>query len=146
MAEATWTSYGTWATALSTELDSLTGASGLAVSSAIDNSTNRDLFMDVMANLATVDLSGEANPSIYVWLLARGPNGNFEDGGSSVEPERAPDKILALRKVNGPQKVLGRMAMLTPDQCKILVKNASGATWAADGNYVKYATYGQESA
>ena len=142
MGEVTWTSYGTWTTALSTELNSLAD-DGLALSSAIDNSTNKDLFVDIEVYLATVDLSSQTNPAIYIWLLTRTDGTNFEDGGTSVTPARAPDAIIPLREANGAQRVFARMLMLTPDQVKILVQNKAGAALAASGNTVKYNTYGE---
>ena len=142
MAEVTWTSYGSWTTALSTGLDGLAN-DGLAISSAIDNSTNKDLFIDIEVYLASVDLTSSTNPSIRIWLIARTDGTNFEDGGASVEPIRAPDAIIPLRDVNAAQRVFARMAMATPDQFKILVQNKAGAALAASGNTVKYNTYGE---
>ena len=142
MGEVTWTSYGSWTTALSTGLNSLAD-DALAISSAIDNSSNRDLFLDIEAYLASVDLSAQTNPALYVWLVSRTDGTNFEDGGTSVEPARAPDAILPLREVDAAQRVFARMLIATPDQFKILVQNKTGAALASSGNTVKYSTYGQ---
>lgn len=144
MGEVTWTSYGSWTTALSTDLDGLAD-DGLAISSAIDNSANKDLFVDIEVYLASVDLSSSTNPAIYIWLIARSDGTNFEDGGSSVEPARAPDAIIPLREGTGAmtQRVFARMLMATPDQFKILVQNKAGAALAASGNTIKYNTYGE---
>jgi len=142
MGEITWTSYGSWTTALSSGLDSLAN-DGLAISSAIDNSTNNDLFMDIEVYLASVDLSSQTNPAIYIWLLARTDGINFEDGGTSTPPARAPDAIIPLQEVNAAQRVFARMLMLTPDQVKILIQNKTGASLASTGNTVKYNTYGE---
>jgi len=142
MGEVTWTSYGTWTTALSSELDSLAN-DGLAISSAIDNSSDKKLFVDIEVYLASVDLSSQPNPAIYVWLVARTDGTNFEDGGSSVEPARMPDAIIPLREVNGAQRVFARMLMATPDQFKILVQNETGTVLASSSNTVKYNLYGE---
>jgi len=142
MGEVTWTSYGTWTTALSSELDSLAN-DGLAISPAIDNSSDKKLFVDIEVYLASVDLSSQPNPAIYVWLIARTDGTNFEDGGSGVEPARMPDAIIPLREVNGAQRVFARMLMATPDQFKILVQNKTGAALASSGNTVKYNLYGE---
>jgi len=144
MGEVTWTSYGTWTTAISSGLDSLAD-DGLAISSAIDNSSDKKLFVDIEVYLASVDLSSSTNPAIYIWLIARTNGTNFEDGGSSVEPARAPDAIIPLRTGTGAmtQRVFARMLMATPDQFKILVQNKAGAALAASGNTVKYNLYGE---
>jgi len=142
MGEVTWTSYGSWQTAISSDLDSLAN-DGLAISSAIDNSSNKYLFMDLELYLASVDLSGQPNPAIYVWLIARTDGVNFEDGGTSVAPARFPDAIFRLREVNAAQRVFARMIMTTPDQFKILVQNKTGVTLAASGNTIKYNLYSE---
>ena len=142
MGEVTWTSYGTWTTAIDTGLNSLAD-DGLAISSAIDNSSNKKLFVDIEVYLASVDLSSESNPAIYIWLIARTDGTNFEDGGTSVTPARAPDAIIPLREVNATQRVFARMLMATPDQFKILVQNKTGQALAASGNTVKYNLYGE---
>ena len=142
MGEVTWTNYGSWTTAISTDLNALAD-DGLAISSAIDNSTNKKLFVDIEVYLASVDLSTQTNPAIYIWLVARTDGTNFEDGGASIEPARMPDAIIPLREVNGAQRVFARMLMATPDQAKILVQNKTGATLAASGNTTKYNLYGE---
>ena len=142
MGEVTWTSYGTWTTAIDSGLNSLAD-DGLAISSAIDNSSNKKLFVDIEVYLASVDLSSESNPAIYIWLIARTDGTNFEDGGTSVTPARAPDAIIPLREVNATQRVFARMLMATPDQFKILVQNKTGQALAASGNTVKYNLYGE---
>ena len=142
MGEVTWTSYGSWVTALTTELNSLAN-DGLAISSEIDNSSDKKLFVDIEVYLASVDLSSQPNPAIYIWLIARTDGTNFEDGGSSVEPARMPDAIIPLREVNGAQRVFARMLMATPDQFKILVQNKTGTALASSSNTLKYNLYGE---
>jgi len=147
MSEQRWGAYDSIQTALSTDLNSLAN-DALAVSSAIDFTAagvDRKSYMDVEVYLASVDLSGQTNPAIYLWLLPRTDGTNFEDGDGSTTPARSPDKIIPLRTVNGAQRVFARFLLTTPDQGKILIKNETGATLASSGNTVKYYTYGEES-
>jgi len=144
MSELRWTSYGSLVTYLSTELNSLANDAN-KLGSAIDfASANRKMYMDIEVYLASIDLSGQTNPAIYVWLLARTDGTNFEDGSDSVTPARSPDKIVALREVNGAQRVFARFLMTTPDQGKLLIKNKTGVALASSGNTVKYRLYSQE--
>lgn len=144
MATVTWTSYGTWTTALSTEMDSL-AVDATAISAAIDNSVDLKLFMDVEVYIASVDLSAQTNPAIYLWLIGRSNGTDFEDGDSTTISPRAPDVVVPLAAVNRAQRVLTRMAVTTPDQFKILVQNKAGADLST-GNTVKYNLYGESVA
>lgn len=141
--EKQWTAYDGWQSYLTTELNGLADAANV-LGAAIDfaaGGTDRKLFIDIEVYLASVDLSAQANPALYIWLLARTDGTNFEDGGASVDPARAPDKIVPLRVVSGAQRVFARMLMPTPDQGKILIGNRAGAALAATGNTMKYNIY-----
>jgi len=141
--EKRFTEYDSLQTYLTTELDSLAdGANKLGA--AIDfaaGGTDRKLFMDIEVYLASVNLSAQTNPALYIWLIRRTDGTNFEDGGDSITPARAPDKIIPLREVNGAQRVSARMLMLMPDQGKLLIGNRAGAALASSGNTVKYNIY-----
>ncbi len=146
MSELRWTAYDSLQTYLSTELNSLANNGnklGAAINFAASGS-DRKLYLDVEVYLASVDLSAQTNPAIYIWLLARTDGTNFEDGSDSVDPARAPDKIIPLREVNGAQRVFARFLLTTPDQGKLLIENKAGAALAASGNTVKYYLYSQE--
>ena len=142
MGEITWTAYSSPTTYLTTELNSLANGSNV-LGAAIDNSSNKDLYADVEIYLASVDLSAQVNPAIYIWLVSRTNGTDFEDGGASTNPARAPDKIIPLRAVNGAQRVFARGLLLTPDQGKLLIGNRAGAALAAASNTIKYMVYGE---
>lgn len=146
MSEIRWGAYDSIQTALSTGLDSLANGS-LAISSAIDftaSGTDRKQYMDLEFNLASIDLSSQADPAVFIWLLARTDGTNFEDGGTSTEPARAADKVIPLRAVSAGQRVSARLLVTTPDQGKLLLKNATGVAFASSGSTLKYYTYGEE--
>jgi len=143
MANVRWETPSSWATALSSELDSLADE-GLALSGEISNDTNRYMFVDLELNLASVDLQSSSNPVIRVWFLPKLSDGtNFEDGGSSVEPARMPDANFPLREISGEQHVVARSVLAPNGNFKILVKNETDATLASSGNTLKYKMYGQ---
>lgn len=148
MATSTWSAYAAIVTALTTELNAL-GNGNTALSAAIDNSSAKSFYMDIELYLASVDLSAQTNPAIYIWLLPRTDGTNFEDGTAGTPgtiPARPPDKVIPLRAVNAAQRVFARGLLMTPDQVKILVKNAGGATLAASGSTLKYYTYAEVTA
>jgi hypothetical protein len=146
MSELRWGAYDSLQSYLTTELNSLANGSNV-LGAAIDFTAagvDRKAYMDVEIYLASVNLSAQTNPSIYLWLLPRTDGTNFEDGGASVNPARSPDKIIPLRAFNGVQRVFARFLLTTPDQGKVLVGNRAGAALASTGNTVKYYIYGEE--
>jgi len=141
--EKQWTSYDSIQSYLTTELNALANEA-LVLGAAIDftsGGNDRKLFLDVEAYIASVDLSAQTNPALYIWLLRRTDGTNFEDGGTSVTPARMPDKIFPLREVNAAQRVSSTLMLTNPDQGKILIKNETGAALAATGNTIKYNLY-----
>ena len=144
MSELRWTVYNSPVTYLSSELNSL-GNNSNKVGSAIDfASANRKMYMDIEIYLNTVNLSGQTNPALHLWLLPRTNGSDFEDGSDSITPARAPDKIIPLRAENTSQRVFARYLLTTPDQGKLLIKNKAGTSLASSGNTLKYMLYSQE--
>ena len=139
MGEETWTSY---AQAATTAINAQsTSDDGYQLSSAIDNSSNKDLFADIEASIASVDLSGQTNPAIYIWIITRFDGTNFSDGDTTDGCGRAPDAIIPFNEGSGAEvkRDVARMVMLPPEQFKILAQNKCGATVTLT---IKYRTYG----
>lgn len=146
MAENRWTAYDTIQSYLTTELNGLVDNAnklGAAIDFAASGS-DRKLYLDIEVYLGSVDLSGQTNPAIYLWLLPRTDSTNFEDGTDSVDPARQPDMIIPLREFNGVQRVFAKHLLTTPDQGKILIENRTGTALAATLNTVKYSMYSEQ--
>lgn len=144
MTEQRWTAYDTKVTYLSSELtDVVDGANKLGA--VIDfTAVDRVLYMDVEFILPSTDLSGSPNPAINLWMLGTLDGTTYEDGTDSIDPAKAPDMIMPLRKVNGAQRVIARFLRTTPDKGKILFENRTGAT-ILTGASLSYRTYTEQS-
>lgn len=146
MSEVRWGAYDSIVNYLTTELNSLADDANV-LGAAIDFTAagvDRKQYMDIDVYLASVDWSAQSSPAIYIWLLPRTDGTNFEDGTASIDPARAPDKVVAMREVNGAQRLFTRLLLTTPDQGKLLIGNRSGVALASSGNTVKYYIYGEE--
>jgi hypothetical protein len=131
---------GTIATLLSTGMDSLAN-NALVAGSAYDNtqggSGGLGYVLGEFELVVTFGTAPSANSVIALWLLSRPDGTNYEDGGASLTPARAPDVTFPIRAVTTAQRVV-IIAPLRPGLFTPLVKNdATGQAFAASGNTVK---------
>ncbi len=147
MGETTWTAYGGATSAISTDMNS-DADDAYAISSAIDNSTNKDLFIDIELYLASVNLSAQTNPAIYIWIVGYVDGSNYTDGDVTDGCGRPPDAIIPLNPGAGAEtkREWARSVAIPPSNFKILYQNKTGATLAASGNTIKYNAYGLTTA
>lgn len=146
MTQIRWTPYNLGVTYLSTELTGVI-ANANKLGAAIDFTAtgyDRKLYLDIEFVIGSMDLSGQTNPCINLWMLGRTDGTNFADGSDTVDPAPQPDMIIPLRAFNGVQRVLARGLLTTPDQGKILIENGTGVTLAA-GSTLKFRMYSEQS-
>jgi len=139
------TAYSTRTEAIPTaSLNSIANAANAIGTTAIDNSgALRNRYIEFDFALASIDLSTQTSPAIYIWLLENIETTNYEDGSASVSPARNPDLIIPLRILNGAQKVRGA-CMLRPGTVMALIGNRSGVAFAASGNTLYYKKFSDE--
>lgn len=126
---------GTNTSILTTELNSLANNTG-AISSAITFSET-DYLMGLWELVVTFGVAPSANTGVSVWILAAPDGTNYEDGSSSVFPQRSPDIVLPCRAITTAQRII-KMGPLLPGTTKFLLKNdGTGQTMAASGNTLK---------
>jgi hypothetical protein len=124
---------------LTTELNSLAD-DGSYLGAAINNSSNRDMFLKVQIELASVDLSSETSPHIQIRLI------ESIDGGTTYEDndDQAWAISLPLAATSAAHKRIGDL-MIPPGYFKLAVVNKTGAAFAATGNTLSYAPYTPET-
>lgn len=141
MATITYETPSSFTNALTTELNSLADGSSTAASSAIDNSTNLDLFADVSAILGSINPTA-TSARIDVHLVPRlGDGSTYADIGAATVVATIPVTT------GSAAKNLGTIGIrIPPGHYKLAVTNRTGVTLAASGNTVSYRTYGLASA
>lgn len=137
---------GTQSNLMTTELNTL-GATARVLSSVI-NSTG--IFDNTQAAagdgytlcdvelVATWGTAPAAATAVQVWFLGTQDGTNYEDGGSSVVPGRAPDVIFTPRAVTTAQRILRRGIQMPFGKFMILLDNSQiNVSMAASGNTLK---------
>ena len=124
---------------LTTELNSLAD-DGAVLGAAINNSSNRDMFLKVQIQLASVDLSAQVGPCVRIRLIESIDGGTvYEDNDSTAYGITLPVAATSAAHVR-----IG-MLMIPPGYFKLAVVNETGAALAASGNVLSYAPYTPET-
>lgn len=150
MATFPWNTPGSYIQYLTTTLNALAIDTTDLGATVIDNQTNLDTFMDLELMLASLDLSGQTNPSVTIYIIESIDGGTDYDTGDdavSAEASMPPaDKILAVigvRPHTGAEAKVAMMSMIPipPSKFKLMVRNKTGVQFAATGNTLSYRTY-----
>lgn len=134
--------------ALSTGLDSLADAAR-ALSGAIDNSTNLNLYMDLQLEIKYTSSAPTAGVIVAeVYLLPTVDGTNYEEGGTTITPQ-ASRLVATFESRNGSTSAFEYLTSLgipiPVGSFKLLLINKSGKTLASSGNTLKYRTYKLQS-
>lgn len=132
---------GTNQTVLTTELNSLANnasvISSVAGASGVITLTSTGYIQALCELLVTFGVAPTANTTINVWFLTAPDGTNFEDGSSSVTPQRNPDVFFPVRAVTTAQRI-AKPCKLPVGTFKVLLQNnGTGQAMAASGNTVK---------
>lgn len=128
---------GTADTLLSTEMNSLANNSN-AVHATSVTLTSAGYFDGELELVVTFGTAPTANTPIYIWLLREIDGTNFEDGSSTVTPQRNPDIVASVRAVTTAQRFVFTVYDIPPGAIRTLVRNqGTGQAFASSGNTVK---------
>ena len=134
---------------LTTELNACAN-NKIVLGGAIDNESNLCTFLDLELYLASLDVSGQANPSIDIYLLESIDGGTHfdtgEDGVTADVDMPAQDKIITkmgMRKNTGAEvkHLIKTMIPIPPGRWKLALRNKTGIAFAGTLNTLYYRTY-----
>lgn len=133
-------------TAMSTELNSLGSTTGKAISSALDNSSDLDLFDDLELSV-TFASAPTAGTIVELYLLASIDGGtSYPDGSTSILPQASLFVAgFAVRAVTTAQKMIVRGVALPPGSFKYLVQNTTNQAFPASGSTLERNPYQLQS-
>lgn len=140
----------TWASIMTTELNSIANANAILGSTNLDNSANLDLFADFSLHLAS--LAGASPNYVGLFLYPLNDDGStYGDGRFSSSAAGPPPSsywvgnfglVAATQAQNGTV----RGVLLPPGQFKPVIYNQAGAAFAASANTLKWRTYNRQLA
>jgi hypothetical protein len=139
-----WTTPDTIASALTTELNTLTNGSYSAASGAIDNETGLFLYVDVELSLASLNPTGTPSCSLFI-VKSVDAGSNFEDGGGATAP--ANEALLCSFSLSTGASTKRRVVanlLIPPLQFKFVLLNNTGVSTAASGNTVRYRRHNEQ--
>lgn len=148
MVEFNWTAYDAALAELVATADLNTLANDAIVPIAdgieINNSTKRDFYIAVELYLASVDLSGQTNPAVNLYMFEALNGTDYENDWAN------PSKIVAVIPVepgSGAQvhRAVYDLILIPPGKYKILPENKTGAAFAGSGNTLKFRAFSEES-
>jgi len=121
-------------------------AGSLLLSNEIDPGVTPDSYADWRLRCRFNVAPGNKELVLCWFVLDVGDAGAYEDGSSTVEPNRNPDLIFSVRNVTTQQVIAFRQAELPKSPFKILLKNdtAQGFKNANDENQLHNSTYNEE--
>lgn len=129
------------ASALTTELNSLANNANSAESSAIDNTSNLDLFVDLTLTLGTQTARSQgATVGVYLIMALDGTN---YDAVNETTAELV--AVFHLDAATTARQLTRRDVPIPPGLFKLFVRNQTGQAFATSGNLLEYRAHSLES-
>jgi len=146
MTNSVYSAPGNEQTLMDTDLNSLANVTVNVGGTAIDNSTNRYLYVELELVLASVDLSSQTNPAVDVYLVPSYDGTNYADTGTDGSTTDLPlsDYLVAsmgVSETSAAHLAVSPHILLDPVKYTPVVVNSTGAALAATGNTLKCKTY-----
>lgn len=135
----------TWATIMSTELNSIANGNAILATTALDNSSNLDLFADFSVHLASLTPTGVPFVALFLYPLnddgSTYGDGRFGASASGTPPGNYYIGSVPVVATVGAQNGTIRGVIIPPGSFKLVLWNQTGPALASSGNTVKWRTY-----
>ena len=128
---------------LTTELNSLGSGSNSTASSAIDNTTNLDLFMDVEIVVAAQGSARSTGAYIGLYMTQALDGTNYGDVHETTAKLVC---VFPLDAATTARRATFQDIPIPPGLMKFFARNVTGQALASSGNTIKYRTHSIESA
>lgn len=129
------------ASALTTELNSLAHNANSAESSAIDNTSNLDMFVDLTLTLGTQS-ARSAGATVGVYLIMALDGTNYDRVNETTAELVA---VFHYDAATTATQSTRRDVPIPPGLFKLFVRNQTGQAFASSGNLLEYRAHSLES-
>jgi hypothetical protein len=131
------------ASVLTTDLNSIANAAISAASSALDNSTNLDLYDDLTFTIATQGGARSAGATVSVLMVQAVDGTNYDDVEVTCGQVVA---VFPLDAATTARQVSVRDVPIPPGLFKYFIRNGTGQAFASSGNILERRPHSIESA
>lgn len=131
------------ASALTTELNSLANVTNCSASSAIDNTTNKDLYHDLTLTVATQGSARAAGAYVAVYMVTALDGTNYDDATTEGSELVA---VFTLDAATTARQHTRRDVPVPPGLFKYFARNVTGQALAASGNLLEWRAHSVETA
>lgn len=133
-------------TYMSTDLNSLANNTTNIGATAFDNTVSKDMYAAAELVLASVDLSGQTNPSVELYIVPSIDGTNYVDDGTDASttdypPSSALAGVFQIQATNAAHRSAIEIFQLGPYKYTVVVINKTGVALAASGNTLKITTF-----
>lgn len=132
----------TIASILTTEMNSLANNANTAASSAIDNTSNLDLYHDLTLTIATQGTARSAGATVVVYLVMALDGTNYDAVNETTGEVVA---VFSLDAATTSRQLTRRDIPIPPGLFKYFVRNITGQTLASSGNILEYRAHSVET-
>lgn len=131
------------ASALTTELNSLANSATSAASTAIDNTTNLDLYHDLTLTVAAQGSARSTGATVSVYMTLALDGANYDDANATTAELVA---VFSLDAATTARQATRRDVPVPPGLFKYFVVNNTGQALASSGNLLEWRAHSIETA